>query len=370
MKKVIVAAAGLMLAGAMTSTAFADAGVSFSGDARARVKYFDNYNMNNEDLFFESRARLAFVGESKGGAYVKARFKLANGKWDGTNQTKGTHSRNISVDYAYLGVPLGAITIEAGLYDDRGITPFTIFADDVDTLQAIYQADSTKLTAFMDLVHEDTLHGALDDNVSAWGLVLDQGFSCGANLTAGVRYLYNPNSGGSEGLIAGLDVTGQVGNMTLSGGLGYMDEDFVAGNHGDGYGLWARLDAPVGAATISVIAGATFDGYTPDWGEFDAFYVIGDYTMISNGDYIGQASEDAFWGVLRGTYQASENLELTAQLGYAKEDLWDESIFEIAASASYKILDGASLTAMIGYADYDNFNNDPLGVALSLDVKF
>ncbi len=370
MKKVIVAAAGLMLAGAMTSTAFADAGVSFSGDARARVKYFNEYtSSSSEDLFFESRARLAFVGESKGGAYVKARFKLANGKWDGTNQTKGTHSRNISVDYAYLGVPLGAVTVEAGLYDDRGITPFTIFADDVDTLQFIYQADSTKLTAFMDMVHENTLNAGVGENVTAWGLVLDQGFSCGANLTAGIRYQYNPNSGGPEGLIAGLDVTGQVGGMTLSGGLGYKDEDFTATTD-DGFGLWARLDAPVGAATLSVIAGGTFDGYTPDWGEFDAFYVTTDYTMIADGYMIGEAG-DAFWGVLRGTYQASEKLELAAQIAYAKEDDGrDEDIFEIGARASYKILDGASLSAMVGYADYDEADRSPLGMALSLDVKF
>ncbi len=365
MKKVIVAAAGLMLAGVMTSTAFAD--VSFSGDARARFKYLDEYaGSSSKNSFFDSRARLAFVGETKGGAYVKARFKLANGKWDGTNITRGSHSHNISVDYAYLGVPLGAVTVEAGAYDDRGITPFTIFADDADTLQAIYSVDNTKLTAFLDVVAEDASANNNDD-VMAFGLVLDQGFSsCG--LVAGVMYQHNPNTGGQEGLVAGLDVTGTVGEMTLSGGLGYMESDYQMSSD-DGYGLWARLDAPMGAATVSVIAGATFEGYTPDWGEFDAFYVLGDYYMISNGDMIGDGG-DALWGVLRGAYKASEKLSLSAQVGYADMDYAsDNKAFEIGARALYNVMDGVRLQAMLGYANYDE-GSDPLGFGLELKVSF
>ncbi len=384
MKKVLIATASLMLAGAMTSTAFADPGVSFSGDARARVKYLDEYQTDGEyDVFFESRARLAFVGESKGGAYVKARFKLANGKWDGTSQTKGTHSRNISVDYAYLGVPMGPITIEAGLYDDRGITPFTMYADDVDTLQAIYQCENAKLTVFMDLLEE--LPSGSDDNRTAWGLVLEQGFSSDWKLVAGARYSYNPNGKSDEGFIAGLDVTGQVNGMTLSGGLGYKDDIFADPfSDDDAYGLWARLDAPVGAATVTVIGGATFNGYTADWGEFDAFYIFGDYTMISlgagGGGLVTNAGGerlgfwgDTFWGVLRGAYQANENLSLEAQIAYLNLDYdpwYDGNAFEIGAKASYKILDGASLTAMVGYADAEDIDLNPLAFALSLDVKF
>ncbi len=375
MKKVIVAAAGLMLAGVMTSTAFAD--VSFSGDARARFRYFDEYQgPSTKDSHFDSRARLAFVGETKGGAYAKARFTLASGKWNGTNVTRGPN--NVSVDYAYLGIPLGPITVEAGAYDDRGITPFTIFAQDVDTLQFIYEAGETKLTAFMDGMRDD-INPNNNDDALAFGLVLNQSFACGATLDAGVRYLYDSISGNPDGIIAGLDVSGEFGGMTLAGGLGYKEKDFT-GTGDDGYGLWARLDAPVGAATATVILGATFDGYTAEWGEFDAFYMFGDYTMISvggsqplAGDQLGRLG-DVYFGVLRGTYNASEKLELAAQIAYADVDygavLYDGGAFEIGAKASYTILDGAKLNAMLGYADLDDLNLNPLAFALSLEVKF
>ncbi len=417
MKKVIVAAAGLMLAGVMTSTAFADPGVSFSGDARARFKYFDDYENpaahpsvgaalmpgaklaamqnapNSKKSWFESRARLAVVGETKGGAYAKARFTLANGRWSGTTITRSAN--NVNVDYAYLGVPLGPVTVEAGAYDDRGITPFTIFAQDADTLQFIYEAGETKVTGFMDMVLEDSSWKQNDD-VMAFGLVLNQGFSCGATLDAGIRYQHDPRSATApgvtpqvtpqEGIIAGLDVSGEFGGMTLAGGLGYKEKDFTDTGD-DGYGLWARLDAPVGAATATVIAGATFDGYTPEWGEFDAFYVFGDFTMISLGTdatpipgkskslSIGNIGHlgDAFWGVLRGAYKASEALNFEAQIAYIDIDYgqgYDTNAFEIGAQAKYTILDGASLTAMVGYADIKDLDVNPLAFALSLDVKF
>ncbi len=361
MKKVIVAAAGLMLAGVMTSTA-----LSFSGDARARFRYFDEYQSNSsKDSHFDSRARLAIAGETKGGAYAKARFTFADGRWDGTRRTRNWG--NIRADYAYIGVPMGPVTVEAGLYNNRTISEFTIFEENVDTLQAVYKADQTTITGFMDLVQEDTSVSNNDD-VMAWGLVLNQGFSCGANLIAGAMYQYNPNTGGPEGLLVGIDASGNFGGITLSGGVAYREADLQA-TQDDGYGLWAKVETEIGAANVGLIAGATFEGYTPDWGDFDVFYVLGDVYMISNGDMIGSGG-DAYWASLQGSYKASEKLILGARIGYADMDYaTDDSAFEIGARAVYQIIEGASLQAMLGYANYDK-GSDPLGFGLELKVTF
>ena len=51
MKKLIVAAAGLMLAGAMVSAASAtEGGVTFNSDARARGQYFTGYKLTGVNL--------------------------------------------------------------------------------------------------------------------------------------------------------------------------------------------------------------------------------------------------------------------------------------------------------------------------------
>ncbi len=117
MKKLIVAAAGLMLVGTMVSNASAEAGVSFKGDARARGLYRQDYNFIDSDTsVWQSRVRLIFQGESKGGAYANARVRFADSTWDGTQRTRALgEGSNIYTDWAYVGTPMGPLAIEAGL---------------------------------------------------------------------------------------------------------------------------------------------------------------------------------------------------------------------------------------------------------------
>ena len=125
MKKLIVAAAGLMLAGTMVSTASAEPGVSFTGDGRARAFYFQDYNFVDSDTSnWNSRVRLKIKAESKGGAYAVARLRMAEAKWDGTQLTrKGGEQSNLFTDYAYVGTPIGPVAIEGGLSDVGDLRP-------------------------------------------------------------------------------------------------------------------------------------------------------------------------------------------------------------------------------------------------------
>ena len=92
MKKVIAAAAGLMLVGTMVSSA--SAAVTFSGDARVRAYYQTDYDFgretdgvreNEKEQSWSSRVRVVVRAESKGGAYARARIRMADTTWDGTN---------------------------------------------------------------------------------------------------------------------------------------------------------------------------------------------------------------------------------------------------------------------------------------------
>ena len=158
MKKLIVAAAGLMLAGAMVSTASADAGVSFTGDARTRAFYQQDYNFIDSDTSnWNSRVRLKMKAESKGGAWAIARVRMADAKWDGAqDQTKATaQGSNIYTDYAYMGTPIadGPVSIEGGLMPFN-ITTWSIWDIRTDAANVAYKSDMTTATFFYHKVDE------------------------------------------------------------------------------------------------------------------------------------------------------------------------------------------------------------------------
>jgi len=203
MKKLIVAAAGLMLVGTMVSTASADAGVSFTGDARARGFYLQDYNFNDSDTSnWNSRVRLKFKGESKGGAYAIARIRMADSKWDGTQKTRALgEGSNIYTDYAYIGVPMGPVTVEAGMMPFN-VTKFSVWDVRVDGVHVKYASDMTTIVGFFHELDEydeaafvvvpDGLNADgtartkivstdyLNDNdVDRFGVLLDQKFNGG-----------------------------------------------------------------------------------------------------------------------------------------------------------------------------------------------
>ncbi len=125
MKKVIAVAAGLMLTGALVTTA--SAAVSFSGDARIRGYYETDYDFgrtvpvvegqlvprtrtNEEDIKANSRYRVKINADAAGGAYVRSRIKIG----DGTHGAVPTSKTTVTTDYMYVGVPMGPVTIEGG----------------------------------------------------------------------------------------------------------------------------------------------------------------------------------------------------------------------------------------------------------------
>ena len=130
MKKVIAAAAGLMLVGTMVGSA--SAAVTFSGDARVRAYYQTDYDFgrtaegvrtNEKEQSWSSRVRVVVRAESKGGAYARARIRMADTTWDGTNQTRDRGAgTNSYVDYAYIGVPMGQFLFQGGTLLGAGFT--------------------------------------------------------------------------------------------------------------------------------------------------------------------------------------------------------------------------------------------------------
>jgi len=391
MKKLIVAAAGLMLVGTMVSNASAEAGVSFKGDARARGLYRSDYNFVDSDTSqWQSRVRLIFQGESKGGAYANARVRFADSAWDGTQKTRALgEGSNIYTDWAYVGTPMGPLAVEAGLMP-WNITRWAMWDQRVDGLNVKYVNDMTTVMAFyqkMDefdetdiltvpVVKADGTAGTLivnndiveDDDRDRYGVYLNQKFDGGWGVVGAVLYQNDDQGAGDrDGVTVIGEVTGTIGNVAVQADGAWQEADVLL-TPDDPWGVYAQAVVPVGDVSLLAGAGATVDGFVVD-GDYQAFIMLSDDSSIATAYGVG-AFGDTNFVVLSPSMKVSEQLTLTGVAGYLDIDSDADSAFEISGRASYAVTDGATLSAEAGYLDVDGFEEPAIGAGLILVIGF
>lgn len=374
MKKVIAAVAGVIMAGTMVGTA--GAAVSLSGDARARWYFEKNYDGTDDtdtDEHFSSRVRVKFNADAKGGAYARVRLRMADATWDGTNQTrdKGEGS-NLYTDYAYIGVPIGPVTVEAGLmpvdltlfsYWDRRDDMLSIkWAHDMTALQFWYVKDSEYTNAVTDTTD--------DEDVNRMAIILDQKFVGDFGVKAAAFYTDDQTPADQSGFSGLVNFTGPVGPVSLVAEFAYEESD-VMGTDDDAMGGYIQGSMDFGAASLAVNAGFTKDGFEAD--DDFGFIMIGGATAITPEpvEEIGALGDTMWAGAILG-YKITEDLSVKGILVYADVDDFG-SLYEVSGGLNYVVSDGASVEWLAGYLnidDDDDLLEDPIGTAVTLNVSF
>jgi len=408
---------GLMLAGAMTTTSAGAAEITFGGDARARFHALDNYQgvtqmapKDSDESFWSSRVRLQFQINTKGGAYAVGRFSLTDGIWDGQSGAEGSSlaygkKSNLDVDIGYIGVPLGPIVVEAG----TGYNTMNQFirADDAyDFLRAVYATKTTTVVAFIEKLSEyqentttDPLTGekvplldengrqvidnnfTTDNDIDQYGVNLIQRFDNGWKMNA--VFFYRNNQQDNKDSMAG-DVLfdGRVGDIRLFAEIAYKEADYQDTDN-DGVGGYVAVKMPLGIASVSVLAGATSNGFTAsgnfggDSQEYAPFVMLSKANsdvlgMLNTGVLIGSPTGNSYFFNVAPSIRVSDKLTLTAESTYMNADYGDSNlnIVEVGGIAQYKVSDGATITALLGYLDIENADKNPLGFGLALDLAF
>ena len=407
MKKLIVAASALMLTGAMVSTAAAE--VTFSGDAYARYYMQDNWTFTDGALpgsddadSWRSRVRLKMKGTTASGAFAAVRFEMDNDRWgEGNNRDE----QGVSVDYAYISVPVGCVNITAGDWDfasglagwhnDTDVEAVAVaWANDATTVTGLYAVSATVRT----LVNQE------EDRL--WGVVVSHNFDNAWNVTLGTAIVNTDTTGPQDfdrddhsGVTAQLGVSGQAGPVALAAEFGYQEDGLTANDEAnveatdhDGYGFFVSAGMDFDAVNVTFVAGTAQDGYA-----FDApvgFIMIGGDSMLSPYDTIGsvnlgglgEGAVDNIFAGFKTSYQATEALGLGFNLAYADLDGSDKGTYdgvdgdawEVSASMSYALADGVSVTSELGYLDIDvddnsaniEYDESTFGAVVSLNLTF
>jgi hypothetical protein len=385
MKKVIAAAAGLMLVGAMAGTAAAE--VSLGGDARARALYQQDYDFGatvtdpetgavsrarEKDNKVTSRFRLQARGTAAGGAYAVGRIRMGDGTWDGGNS--GT--ADSFIDKAYVGVPMGIATLEAGRLQYDLLKSTNFYEQDINRDGAKLDfnvSDMATVGLWYFVNYEASQNGdKVDDNdITDYGIYADLKFGGGWGTRLGVLYRDDqvPTDGRDDtGAFGGIEFAGPGGPIAIKGAFAFDDK----GEGDTGYGGFIQGGMNFGATSAALAAGFTSDGFVTD-GDY-GFIMLGGGTAISVYTF-GATLTDTWWIGAPISFAVSEMLTLKANLIYVDMDTFGDG-FELSGGAVYAISDGANVEFLIGYVGYSAGDTgpaddqDPFGMGLTFNVSF
>jgi len=371
MKKVIAAAAGLMLAGAMVSTA--SAAVSLSGDARVRGYVQRDYDAggiirtNETDDKIASRVRVKIDAKAKGGASATARIKIGDGTFGATT------GADVKTDYAYITVPMGPVAFQGGRIP-LDATKFFFWDRTSDALLAKWANDMTSVQAWYikSIEYTDPATDLSDDeDVNVYAALLTQKFGGDWGMTAAIAYLDDQRPLADSGWAGTINFTGPAGPINFIGEFAYQSSDYI-GAADDGYGGYVQGGMNFGATTVALNAGFTSDGYIAD--DDFGFIMIGGAASITPAFSANVGLYGDWWWIgLPVSFTVSENILLKANLVYADIDKFG-SLTEVSGSMIYTISDGANFQWDIGYLgvslDNDRFEESPYGTAGTFNVSF
>lgn len=384
MKKIIAAAAGLALAGTMAVTATAAEDVrpqlTIKGDARVRMGLNrDSLSGAETNDFLDSRVRVQSKYKAKGGAYAIVRMRIGDARWDGTANTgdrgEGT---NFRIDKAYVGVPVGPVTIEGG-YTPTSVTRFTHFDQRDDRLSVTYKNEGTTLKAFYDKDHEYSADVIDDEDANTYGLQLNQKLGSDWTLVALAAYGDDETPADVSGFIGSISGMGKVGNIGIDADFMYVEEggvswgDTVSDADDDAFGGGVAVSTDLGAVALKGALGFTDGGFRVDrdWG----YEMIGGWTPITNISNVGNGGDTIFAGLTAG-FKVSDKTTITGNIVYLDIDADAlESALEVSGKVTYAVSEGASLTAGLGLLDGSASGgySDPdtaFGAYGSMDIKF
>lgn len=406
MKKVLVAGAALLIAGSMVSAASAE--VNLSGDARVRYvgtsDYLRNLSLNpngtlREDTNgyrdnFNSRIRVKFDATAKGGAFMKARMRFDDFTWDGQGWGAWKEAKNVWADYAYIGVPMGAVTFTGGRMP-ANFSKFFEFDQRPTRAKLDFKSGNFRLIGLIDVIDEFTssVQDEWDDNdFMAYGMVASVQINDDWSIKGYARYnddqrewdstsrerfvpadSNNPGDA-NAGFIAVTDTTvtphndrsgflgsihaqGKAAMVGLEGELAYKEAD-VQGTKDDGWAWYLQASMDMGAFVPAFIVGQTVDGYQAD--DDFGFIMIGAAEPITVIKQVGSDIGDVFFAALTANYAVSDQFKLAGNLVYYDIDLNESDAvgddvrgladaIEVSGSATYAISEGADLTYKLGY---------------------
>ena len=358
MKKIIAAAAGLMLAGTMVSSASAVES-QFGGYWRTRAVSQQDFNGTDGDFTqADTRTRLYYTAVFNENFKFVNKFEFDNVFGDDVGGDVGADGKIFEVKNSYADFTTGKVRFKVGTQGATIARGF-IMADDFSGIYAGANLGDAALLQFLWVKTEEEEAVGTEGDVYGFLPI----FTVSDQLSVTPYVIYNDTeTNGAEVFWAGADVDFSTDNMSLWGTAIYSDGDFdfddrLANDSASGWLLAA-------GGSAGMIHG-------------QAFYASGDSTTDSDVDaFVSAPGQSYYWAEIMGYGIFDENgltgspndkisNVMAANVGVKTKvsekltlggDLWYAALAEDDANGADEL--GVEVDLIATYAIYDNLNLD------------
>ncbi len=366
--------------------------VILGGDAYVRGLYFQNFDGiegdDNDNRYFDQRVRLkvnALVGD---GIEVRNRIVLfGNEDGDEAVLDSNTARDNYTVDYSYLHVPVGSVTIDTGIMKRSFGNRLNIWDERNSTLQASMAFGNANVSAFLDKIEEteDTGDENLDD-YDRYGVSVTTDVN-GMTLGAMIRVDQdNRNSIVNEddvtvlivddsGFDVDLFVNAKAGNLDIAAEFAYEGGDMNEDTEDNaGMGAFVSVSTPIDQLTVGGTLAYAANGFDAD-DHFNPTLLIGTDQGSALLDFGAIDDESSFGVVAAADYAVSSDLAVNAKLAYYSfgDPVDDATLTEVDAGLAYQLGDNAQYVLNLAYGSIDKFTADddsPMFVGHAIEMWF
>ncbi len=401
MKKYLIVLLSIVLTAGMSVAAFADDGgskVTIGGDARVRGVWNGNFDMNNSvddsARYWDQRVRLTITGEAAKGVELRTRLTTGDDKWDGANNTGGT----LSVDYAYLHVPVGPVVLDLGRQKSQWGNKLLEWDATRDRAKITAAAGPMTVGVYTDKLTDNNLTATgrtNTDDVDHYGIFVihKAGVAEGGLLVE----LYNDNdlttnNNGTKGSVYAKVKAGKAAiNVELAiknGGVSvYETTDKDNNKNETQWGAFASAEVEAGNATINGLLAITRDGYVADK-HFTPTLMIGSDSVTAladfgqNPDSANQVAQDSFLAVAGVKVQPKPEMSVYGKAAFLSMNAYGNDFtstnskaqaIEVDAGLEYQIAENTTYNIGFGYMfpnDITADNDNVMTLAHALTLKF
>ena len=401
MKKYFIVFLSMLLVAAMSVAAYATSAgkVTIGGDAYVRGIWNGNFDMDNDAddsvRYWDQRVRLTITGEAVKGIELRARLTTGDVKWNGTAHTGGT----LTVDYAYLHVPVGPVVLDLGRQKAQWGHKLLVWDDNRDRAKVTSTAGPLTVGLYTDKVSDYNTSSSAgltnSDDKDNYGVFV---IHKAGNAEGGLLVeLYNDDnsadSADQDGTVGSVYASVNAGGAAITAEVAIKNGGVYETTDKDGdksetqWAAFAGAELPAGQVTVTGLLGLTRNGFVAD-DHFTPTVLIGTDNPTAIADFgedpntAQTAAQDSFIAV--AGVKLSPQPEMTvygkaaflSMNAYAQDFVSGESkasAVEVDAGLEYQIAQNTTYNIDFGYMfpkDIAANDDNVMSLAHSLTVKF
>lgn len=381
MKKFIAILISAMFVLGLSASVYA-AELKFGGDAYV-IGYAENFDANpdadNDKAAWTQRVRLKFDAILENGIEVRTRLRVSEGLWDGVaNTSMGDNGNSVTPDYAYIHVPIGAVTVDVGHQLLSWGDGFWVWNTEIDRLAFAYKANDMITLGGYTSKDNELNAGDSEGDTDSYALFVKAMPAEGTDVGFITVYTYNDTTD-DPGWAFDAYANTKINNISIMSEAVLKAGELNSVNDHNPFGMFVAASMDMSPLTLSLAGAVATNTFKADNDFKPTFFFGTSENPIALMDF-QSVDINATTVAVVGTvgYKVNEPISVGGTIAYADFGSSDDAtgdnvdhgnITEFDASINYQIAKSTAYTVGMAYGVFDT-DDSVFGVFHKVKVVF